>query len=60
MTVQGIHASEVLLAAFTWERPDVQMKLFVTFAIMLSSEPFPASGPFTLVRLLLRMRTQVT
>ena len=59
MTVQGIHASEVLLAAFARVWADVEVQLLVPLAIVLSREALAAPGPLALVRLLLCVRAQV-
>ena len=60
MTVKRIHPREILLAAFAGIRADVEMQLLMTLAIVLPREALATARPLALVRLLLRMRAQVS
>ena len=60
MPVERVHPHKVLLAPLAGVRPDVQMELLVSLAVVLPREALAAPGPLALVRLLLRMRAQMT
>ena len=60
MPVERVHPRKVLLAPLAGVRPDVQMELLVPLAVVLPREALAAPGPLALVRLLLRMRAQMT
>lgn len=59
MSIQGIHSCKCLVAAITGERTVVRMKLFMSLAVMLSSEPLATSRPLALERSLFVVRTHV-
>jgi hypothetical protein len=59
MSIQGIHSCKCLVAAITGERTVVRMKLFMSLAVMLSSEPLATSRPLALERSLFIVRTHV-
>ena len=60
MPVERVHPRKVLLASLAGVRPDVEMELLVPLAVVLPREALAAPGPLALVRLLLRMRAQMT
>ena len=59
VSVESVHPSEVLLTSLARIRTNVQMQLLVSLAIVLTSEAFVASRPFTNVRALFGMRAKV-
>ena len=59
MPVERVHPRKVLLAPLAGVRPDVEMELLVSLAVVLPREALAAPGPLALVRLLLRMRAQM-
>ena len=58
--VERVHPRKVLLAPLAGVRPDVEMELLVPLAVVLPREALAAPGPLALVRLLLRVRAQMT
>jgi len=59
MSIQGIHSCKCLIAAITGEGTVVRMKLFMSLAVMLSSEPLATSRPLALERSFFVVRTHV-
>lgn len=59
MTVQGVHARKLLVTAVARKRAIIGVKLFVPFAVVLSSEAFAAPWPFADEGLLLVVRSDV-
>ena len=59
MPVQRVHPRKVLLAALAGVRADVEVQLLVPLAVVLSRETLAAPRPLALIRLLLRVRSQV-
>ena len=60
VSVESVHPSEVLLTSLARIRSNVQMQLLVPLAIVLTSKAFLASRPLASIRLLLRMRAQMS
>lgn len=60
MTVESIHPSKVLLTPFTRVRPNIEMKLLVPLAVMLSGKSLATPRPFTLIGFFFGMRTKMT
>jgi hypothetical protein len=59
MPIERVHARKGLLTPFTGVRADVQMKRFVTLAIMLTCETFLTSRPFAFERTFFIVRPDV-
>lgn len=59
MTIERIHAREILLAPFAWIWSDIQMEELMTLAVMLSRKALATSWPLALIRLLFRVRSHV-
>ena len=52
MSIECVHARELLSTAFALEGPVVRVQLLVSLAVVLSREAFAAAGPVTAERLL--------
>ena len=59
MPVERVHPREALPAAFAEVRADAEVQLLMPLAVVLPCEALATPRPLALIRLLLRVRSQV-